>query len=98
MNDDLNIRAAKVLGWVYEYGFWRNADGEEYDPEAYELKFTTSYDWAMLGVKIISAKALHEKFYDKFWSQGSTSDTYYIYEGTPAQITQAWVSVLEAAQ
>jgi len=56
---DLNIRACKALGWKYQPcaddcdkpwhgGFIDNDDDFHFKRD---LKFTTSYDWAMLGVK-----------------------------------------------
>ena len=100
---ELNVRAAKALGWKYTYQPDRLIIPEDSVPALglpgfhqtvleTDLKFTTSYDWAMLGVK----KA-YEKNAD--WMLGKwismMSDLHNM--PSPLEITQAWVEVLENA-
>jgi hypothetical protein len=97
---DLNIRAAKALGWVV---FKERADCFHV-PEALNtsvtnnimpvrtMKFTTSYDWAMLGVKKINDAVVVNEFYDTLWGNIEFG---HVLDATPEQITQAWVEVLE---
>ena len=124
---DLNIRAAKVLGWKLRE--WAKIE-EFYEAERFltvhpfkegvnevfvkDLKFTTSYDWAMLGVKVAMEKDLPSfscalygiTEYDfqtedpnapKYTSELEWAMTKWCFTFTPAQITQAWVEVLEEA-
>ena len=104
MSGNLNIRAAKALGWVErDNGSWGTVGAPcgitICDPE--KMKFTTSYDWAMLGVEKIlddykccsyqspAYRAL-DAFFDNFQSVVDFA------ESSPEQITQKWVAVLEA--
>ena len=104
MSDDLNIRAAKVLGCeVTGNGLTK------FSPEMIELsgftgdlwlwpmylKFDSSYDWAMLGVKKCEEKGLLKKLYREIHYILDTGVMHLILSATPAQITQAWVEVLE---
>jgi len=112
MNQELEIRAAKVLGIVRKQEYWvipDNLKGKISHPTnnvVFDLKFTTSYDWAYLGV----TKALEfdeDLFREKMLSLVAT-ETHYpeggmkfnfdfigMFKATPEQITQAWVEVLE---
>ena len=93
------IRAAKALGFKKLGHLYHPPEDLEmgiltkdrYYP--YELKFTTSYDWAMLGVRAVIDKKLGDElrnfsFYTHIWVQRKLA--------TPEEITQAWVEVLEA--
>ena len=89
---DLNIRAAKALGLRKS----NDPDNYPYDTPfglcyADELRFTTSYDWAWLGVaKCVGDFKLGTAFLSKF---DCLMD---IFSATPEQITQAWCEVLES--
>jgi len=112
--DDLNVRAAKCLGWSYQpckddcyeahHGVFYDNNNKMY--AKIDLKFTTSYDWAMLGVKEIAKKSerrihynslLNELWCDFYDNDDTIYPTFfsYILSLTPEQITQAWVEVLE---
>lgn len=108
MSDDLNMRAATALGWEYmglpsptfDVAYSQFKLLEEHAIKLNEskyvnvssLRFHASYDWAMLGVKAIVEldKPEFEGFYYKF-----DEDLWGFVNSTPAQITEAWVSVLE---
>ena len=120
MNKDLNIRAAKALGCEII-----NGEGIANLPDSFQpllswpekvkllhynmLKFTTSYDWAMSGVKDLRGEDLGMFINNLATIRGvkgslAERDTYSLLEvmdslwlATPEQITQAWVEVLEAA-
>jgi len=117
--NDLNIRAAKCLGWKHytiNRHLWRvdhglvAITGCPYGAESKDLKFTTSYDWAMLGVKEL-LKLEHianddEEYgpYSDFMDALSEADglglsiyqrDYVAFQSTPEEITKAWAEVLE---
>jgi len=101
MDDNWNIRAAKALGCklhndnrVVELSPALDAFigiGEYYLID--KLKFTTSYDWAMLGVKEILNRGDRERA--KFEKRLASENFYSFMAATPEQITRAWVTVLE---
>ena len=114
---DTNIRAAKALRWYLSLSMnagdaWMKDNSSlnyHYDfiDDAYtELKFTTSYDWAMLGVhhmlkvhKPDGRMAPISAFYRCMEHKVINDDgeTYPIawHAATPEQITLAWLEVLE---
>ena len=99
--NDINIRAAKALGCsidnvhgVYVGDSPLNAfylTSSRQWIKINELRFTTSYDWAMLGVKLIPKDRRHQ--FEEALSK-LVPDTYWMWDATPEQITQAWVEVL----
>ena len=99
MNDDLEIRAAKALGWkkCNENGqecrinCHNDLDGEHHAGNYF--KFTTSYDWAMLGVKKIIEN--EDDIIFTYYLRIMIGVNCTVFTATPAQITQAWVEVLE---
>lgn len=120
-DNDLNIRAAKALGWEYEnhkdcgevfivsdeHSLWfienvRISFGGFRVPFG-NLMFPTSYDWAMLGLDEINNCRDDKIFSNKLRcvvgnleQDPVVEDIYYSFQATPAQITEAWVQVLEA--
>lgn len=72
------------------------------------LRFTTSYDWAMLGVKKLTTNQLVSYMFklcglmavklgiDNLLEISETSLTILLLKTDPKEITQAWVEVLEA--
>jgi len=117
MSDDLNIRAANVLDLVLIDGIWCCGEKSKpdifspyfMDPceqsllvrEA-DLKFITSYDWAMLGVKYIienikpqegySVMATFHTEINMLTGKWFNNDWW---DWKPVHITEAWVKVLE---
>jgi len=99
-NDELNLRAIKALNIVHNhsrgtyhvFGEWWYED---------ELRFHDSYDWAFLGLKFLKDKEMSiriesnslEIFDHEGYSQYQLNDLDTF--PTPAQITQAWLEVLE---
>ncbi len=77
------------LHWVQEHESVML--GEE-DCKTY-LKFTTSYDWAMLGVAEIVKRGYEIQYLYHLMKQIYPSQI--TFKATPEQITQAWVEVLE---
>lgn len=95
MNQELEIRAVDALKWkkcTKLDGFFDNI-GNYIRTE--ELQFTTSYDWAMLGVKAMNTDDLYTAFIHQLMSKSIFTGIDDIFKATPAQITQAWVEVLE---
>ena len=98
--DDLNKRAAILLG-CKEY---KNNEAllivaEELYPTIKqsscflnELKFTSSYDWAMLGIKKLDRFQIPE-VEDLLGDNGKSLKS--CLQATPEEITRAWVEVLE---
>jgi len=97
-DQDLNIRAALVLGWTQKEftgmdyfeipkEFWGITQRGSLDFKG--LQFTTSYDWAWLLVDAVLERAIAIPRYDM------NGCTLIDACDTPAQITQAAVSVLE---
>jgi len=115
MNKELEIRAAKALGWTYvpctdgctkdHHGGFEHGEGDDYDYHSkQDLKFTTSYDWAMLGVKELLKDADLDCYhsFDHALCNILNLNLYEltpleVMQATPAQITTAWLEVLEAA-
>ncbi len=111
---DLNIRAAKALGWkkddialnCFRVPRELNTSITNDLMPARTMKFTTSYDWAMLGLKEfpdgewhLIAERLLNSFGDSILSTADPLNYHSIrdlFQLTPEQITQAWVEVLEA--
>lgn len=101
MADDLNIRAAKALGWEHYTDHpttqwmipcdWAREHVKTPTTYDSDLKFTTSYDWAMLGVSKIEDLNIPYGELEAYYSVIHSSKT-----ATPKEITQAWVEVLEA--
>lgn len=110
MNKELEIRAAKSLGAktisvetdrVFEFPKEINLQNGGIIQDVTWLKFTTSYDWAMLGVKELENNEMYmrmerdglEIFDHEGYSQYQLNhlETF----PSPEQITQAWVEVLE---
>ena len=120
-----NVRAAKALGWNrfkirgenYGRAFVLPKDlavnlktgSEVVTPK--NMHFDSSYDWAMLGVKVVNiikpgGQTSHNSYLENLRRlvvpQGSCGgyavikkEWHYILNATPAQITEAWVIVLE---
>jgi len=120
MTDDLNIRAARCLGCVVEkthtaftgelhlaISNFPYHHGGLYSHNE-DLKFTTSYDWAMLGVAALGSDKLCDYLFalirigtskmnlDSLLKMSDTQLMYFHITATPHQITQAWVEILEA--
>lgn len=117
--EDLEIRAAKAVGWAKTfYMTYTEKGSQEGEVSGFidhkgnavglsYLCFTTSYDWAMLGVKeCLKDPVLRQKFirvlYMKTWLLDAElcvnyKEIWHLFELTPEQITQAWVEVLEEA-
>ena len=109
---DWNIRAAKELGLTisehyFDHNVWNVPEGLniklDWDGKVRELKFTTSYDWAMLGVNNLTLKQFTEydgRLYDivcKDLDLGNPMEVRWAMStATPEQITRAWVELLEA--
>ncbi len=98
---ELNIRAAKCLGCDYMMGGWANTERywmvfSDWVPDT-RLRFTTSYDWAVLGfkkvLKTISHGNLDYQRAEMFELVGRSRRKYKL--RTPKQITLAWVEFLE---
>lgn len=116
MSDDWNIRAAKALGWDWDDHF----DCIDHIPEEHKvfvhdyydgsLHFTTSFDWAMLGVKALPGDKISNYLFtlveqlimnvdlESFKTMSDVVIQAIILQATPAQITQAWVEVLEGVK
>lgn len=103
---DLNIRAAKALGCGVAAEthriIIRNVKpiqdligGRLVSLNRDQLKFTTSYDWAMLGIKVLCEESEREEF-EAYLDNWNCHLGDYLF-ATPAQITEAWVNVLEGA-
>jgi len=117
--DDLNVRAAKCLGWsndTTDMHFKIPSDLMQLERRPHqtihisEAKFTTSYDWAMLGIKEVLKiddfdrqiglwRSLKKVINNgKDWKDASDiklNELFRLLQATPKQITQAWVEVLE---
>ena len=95
--DELNRSAAKVLGWEQydtSHNGWMFAVPDEVKnywrfSKPSDMHFHDSYDWAMLGLKELSRRNL----------ENVPIDLFYMMEAhvlkAPAQITEAWLEVLE---
>lgn len=102
MSENLNIRAAKALGWKFTP--WDNHEGQflVYNPikgwdfHTNNLEFTTSYDWAMLGVKKCDKFKLDDYFREWFGDYFDCPVDMLLLP--PQHITLAWVKVLENEQ
>lgn len=119
MSKELKIRAAKALRWErfktlggenYSHAYVISREMAiklETGTEVVlveKMKFTTSYDWAMLGVELLEDN-------EKYVRLESDAIEIFDFEGnslyqlnhltafpSPEQITQAWVEVLEQAE
>lgn len=104
MNKELEIRAAKALGWKYIpknvdepfNDYWENTEKEM----SIVLMFTTSYDWSMLGAKESNAPLVISCIGNFSVECTSTGKVYLAdnYEDLPAKITLAWVEALEQSK
>lgn len=98
-----NIQAAKFLGFKKSEEWW-------IVPEQYigvithesnntvflnNMKFTTSYDWAMLLVKECRRQDKMVELYSKLCDSYQENDCFGIYDLSPLQITLAALEVLE---
>jgi len=104
----LNIRAATVLRWnrgFNSYMMPRDLSKKLNVPQMVwtdDLKFTTSYDWTMLGVKECNEKDLFVHIgYTYIEITDNCGDKLYYRDAldefpSPEQITEAWLEVLEA--
>jgi len=132
MTEELNIRAAKALGWKLRedkpmaWRVWYDLNGKTllkdnlfvFDVEEHygyyrpltdrdTLNFTTSYDWAMLGVNSLDHSQLlsyvfkligqltQEIDIDELFKASDIMHIYLLLKKSPLSMTQAWVEVLE---
>ncbi len=108
--ENLNVRAAKALGWTHFNDHpttqWMIpsdfAREHQHTPTSYDsdLQFTTSYDWAMWGVKACDKPDLlfdwRCKLDDLMKLDGEfLEDRSHAWLATPEQITKAWVEILD---
>jgi len=87
MNDrGLNIRAAIVLGLEADYGFYLDPFDDEgaYLSEG-DLEFTTSHDWANLGIEEV-----RKRIPGGFGLLAGLGE-----DRTPEEVTERWVFQLE---
>lgn len=100
MNKELEIRAAKALGWREMDSGWFTDFGPAHVKIIQAsmkgmvnvtcMQFTTSYDWAMLGVKAINEIGGRHNFYKAIWAQmDGPNPKIHVLNATPEQITQA---------
>jgi len=99
MNKKLEIRAAKALGWYKNsYGGYAKPNSNYVYPPS-ELEFTTSFDWAMLGVKKCQenqrdiARLIWDREAENIIHSSHDLENWLLL--SPEQITRAWVEVLE---
>ena len=117
MSDDLNIRAAKALGCEVHIDkehskchcvkineMLHKLTGLEIGTWIYfkDIKFTTSYDWAYLGLPS-PAKLIFETVVEKVRLRYSKENDFEMRSSpwdflvaTPEELTQAWVEIIEA--
>ena len=104
MNSKLEIRAAKTLGckedareddWIIFINCPKEmlamAGKLTHGVGVAELKFTSSYDWAMLGVKEVDKKS----HMAHFCSELGVLRPEHSFRRSPKEITEAWVKTLE---
>ena len=103
MSKELEIRAAKTLGCEYQKecndfkitSAMKKAlkikDKGAVFLHTDAMKFTTSYDWAMLGLKRLMTK---KQFFEIVAKLMQVAEHPLL--ATPEQLTQAWCEVLEA--
>lgn len=106
MNNDLKIRAAKALNFCHNHSrdtYHVISDNPIHMVGFLEtdcwvlsgsLEFTTSYDWAFLGVNRLSDDQ-RSLFLEKIIPDNLIDEGWFLSKATPAQITLAWVEVLE---
>lgn len=100
MNKELEIRAARALKfrrYRAEEGFWRvppkfqKALGKMV---IYPLRFTTSYDWAYLGLQDQDEDFLY-KVGRKIMDRMLVHEWRYVLSASAEEMTLAWVEVKE---
>ena len=101
------LEHAETLNMCFTYDMGEQVGIEECPFD--DLEFTTSYDWAMLGVQKLTLEQFTEYEFilakDIFNidslrvmnSQQAQELSYKMNRATPEQITQAWVEILEPA-